>query len=219
MNSQAKIESTDNKFEKRIDFLIEYSDLINNDDILRIIAEKNSRIEGNKMTKKEYMENFTMEELVDRIVILDTFFKESNLFNSLMSKTEYPLEKSIKDNYESQIQQKEAKISRLEKEREELRNQRNEQMTIVNELKQKIKILEEQSKQDSSKTIADFIPSEPVCIAGMLINLQFECENNPLSKMVTKEETYMRRMFDVSELRQIAEHLLVYCNANGEESE
>lgn len=171
------------------------------------------------MTKQELMENYTVEQLADRIVILNEFFTRSNIFNSLHDSVQSPLEKSIEDNYKAQIQQKEAKISRLEKEREELRNQRNEQMTIVNELKQKVNTLEEQSKQDSSKTIADFLPSEPVCIAGMLINLQFECENNPLSKMVTKEETYMRKMFDVSELRQIAEHLLVYCNANGEESE
>lgn len=166
------------------------------------------------MTKRELMENYTQEQLADRIVILNEFFTRSNIFNSLQDSVQSPLEKSIEDNYKSKIQQKEAKISRLEKEREELRNQRNEQMTIVNELKQKIKTLEEQSVHDSSKTLADFLPAEPINVADILINSFF----NPRSVDENGTElVFYKRKFNISELRQIAEHLLVHCNANQED--
>lgn len=51
------------------------------------------------MTKQELMENYTMEQLADRIVILNEFFTRSNIFNSLQDSIQSPLEKSIEDNY------------------------------------------------------------------------------------------------------------------------
>lgn len=53
-------------------------------------------------------------------------------------------------------------------------------------------------------SISDFLPTEPIKVADMLI-----------SEFHTTD--YMG--FDISELRQIAEHLLVYCNHHGEVEE
>ena len=66
-----------------------------------------------------------------------------------------------------------------------------------------------------NKTIADFLPKEPIKVADMLISAEGECEPLPLPFGNGEvRDTY--KIFGVSELRQIAEHLLIYCNANGE---
>lgn len=72
---------------------------------------------------------------------------------------------------------------------------------------------------DRSKTVSDLLPTEPIKVADMLINAEGEYEQNPLAKAFcgTNKGTY--RIFDASELRQIAEHLIVYCNHNGEAEE
>lgn len=64
--------------------------------------------------------------------------------------------------------------------------------------------------------IADFFPTEPIKVAEMMITVKGECEPLHIGNDVFKD-TY--RIFDVSGLRQIAEHLLVYCNHNGEAEE
>lgn len=63
------------------------------------------------------------------------------------------------------------------------------------------KILSERIKGN----VTDFLPIEPIKVADMLIN-EFRKGDN---------YTYL----GISELRQIAEHLLVYCNHNGKVEE
>jgi len=58
-----------------------------------------------------------------------------------------------------------------------------------------------------------FLPTEPIAVADLLITASGECEPLVIGKSEYKD-TY--RIFDISELRQIAEHLLVYCNHNEE---
>lgn len=65
------------------------------------------------------------------------------------------------------------------------------------------KILRE--KLENNKTIADLLPEEPIKVADMLISAEI---NSGICSL-----------FDESELRQIAEHLIIYCNANMEEEE
>lgn len=74
------------------------------------------------------------------------------------------------------------------------------------------KILSDKAKEN----IADFLPTEPIKVADMLINAEGEYEHSPIAKALYKEDKGAYRIFDVLELRQIAEHLLVYCNNNGE---
>lgn len=77
------------------------------------------------------------------------------------------------------------------------------------------KILSDKAKGN----IANFLPTEPIKVADMLINAEGEYEQNPLAKAFCGTDKGTYRIFDISELRQIAEHLLVYCNHNGEAEE
>lgn len=77
------------------------------------------------------------------------------------------------------------------------------------------KILHERIKGN----VTDFLPTEPIKVAEMLINAEGEYEQNPIAKKICGTDKGTYRIFDVSELRQIAEHLLVYCNHNKEEQE
>lgn len=74
-------------------------------------------------------------------------------------------------------------------------------------------------KSAVGKTIADFLPTEPIKVASMMINAEGEYEHNSIAKALCKEDKGTYRIFDIGELRQIAEHLLVYCNHNGEAGE
>lgn len=77
------------------------------------------------------------------------------------------------------------------------------------------KILTDRAKGN----VSDFLPTEPIKVADMLINAEGEYERNPLEKSFCGTDKGTYRIFEVSELRQIAEHLLVYCNHNGEAEE
>lgn len=77
------------------------------------------------------------------------------------------------------------------------------------------KILSEKVKGN----ITDFLPEEPIKVVDMLINAEGEYEHNPVAKAFCGKDNGAYRIFDVSDLRQIAEHLLIYCNHNDEEPE
>ena len=66
---------------------------------------------------------------------------------------------------------------------------------------------------DNGKTIADFLSAEPIKVTDMLISASKKRTNC----MTGKE--YDKYIFEKWQLRQIAEHLLVYCNHNGEAEE
>lgn len=71
-------------------------------------------------------------------------------------------------------------------------------------------------------TIEDFLPEEPIKVADILINSTYTREKGDIEKIIHKafgndSDTVIENMYSVSELRQIAEHLLVYCNANQED--
>ncbi len=77
------------------------------------------------------------------------------------------------------------------------------------------KILSERAKGN----VRDFLPTEPIKVADMLINAEGEYEHNPIVKKICGTDKGTYRIFEISELRQIAEHLLIYCNHNKEEEE
>lgn len=66
---------------------------------------------------------------------------------------------------------------------------------------------------DKSKTISDFLPTEPIKVADLLIDASKKRTNC----MTGKE--YDKYIFEKWQLKQIAEHLLIYCNHNGEAEE
>lgn len=71
-------------------------------------------------------------------------------------------------------------------------------------------------------TIEDFLPAEPIKVADMLISATYTRNKGELEKSISKafgndSDTVIENIYSLSELRQIAEHLLVYCNANQED--
>lgn len=72
-----------------------------------------------------------------------------------------------------------------------------------------------------TEKVTDFLPTEPIKVADMLINATYTRKKGDMEKAIHKAfgnnaDTVTGNVYSVSELRQIAEHLLVYCNANGE---
>ena len=88
-----------------------------------------------------------------------------------------------------------------------------------NDYKTKAEFLEVDRMRVKQNEISDLLPTEPIKVADMLINTEGEYEHNPLAKALCGEDKGTYRIFDVPELRQIAEHLLVYCNHHGEVEE
>lgn len=87
----------------------------------------------------------------------------------------------------------ESKIRQLESENKELRQQLEEIDLVGN------------------------LPYEPIEVAQMLITATHTYKTNGLQKALGAGETSTYNIYDVSDLRQIAEHLLVYCNNKDKE--
>lgn len=74
-------------------------------------------------------------------------------------------------------------------------------------------------KAESYNTIADYLCDEPISVAQTLISAKRSYELSAEEKQRSGLEKGYYHIFDVSELKQIAEYLLVYCNHNKEEEE
>lgn len=74
-------------------------------------------------------------------------------------------------------------------------------------------------KAESYNTIAYYLCDEPISVAQTLISEKRGYELSEEEKQRSGLEKGYYHIFDISELRQIAEHLLVYCNHNGEVEE
>ncbi len=100
-------------------------------------------------------------------------------------------------------------------------------MTKVHELKDKISELESKlSDKENLLKIKNGLCGEselsgltPIEVAEKLINTEAEYETNSIQRAFGAGEKEKYNIFSVSELRQIAEHLLVYCNHNLEKQE
>lgn len=62
------------------------------------------------------------------------------------------------------------------------------------------------------------LPLEPIDVASMLINARVEYETSSLQRAFGAGEKALADKYSDDDLRQIAEHLLVYCNYNSEET-
>lgn len=74
-------------------------------------------------------------------------------------------------------------------------------------------------KAESYNEIADYLCDEPISVAQTLISAKRGYELSEEEKQRSELEKGYYHIFDISELRQISEHLLVYCNHNGEMEE
>lgn len=114
--------------------------------------------------------------------------------------------------YKSEVERRRNTINQIDDILEKLFGVRHDTVNKPDEFE---KILSDKAKG----SIANFLPTEPIKVADMLINSEAEYEHNPLVKSICGKDKGTYRIFEISELRQIAEHLLVYCNHNGEAEE
>lgn len=85
--------------------------------------------------------------------------------------------------------------------------------TIINDQKKQIGELEEKlsAKQETE------LPIMPIEVASMLINAIFEYQNSLLSMALGASETSFCDKYSKSDLKEIADHLMAYCNNLGED--
>lgn len=115
---------------------------------------------------------------------------------------------------------------------EELKSQLDRRQTIIAQIDEILEELfgvkhdavrfgefEQFLREKVIEKVSNFLPTEPIKVADMLINAEGEYEHNPLTNAFCGKDKGTYRIFDISELRQIAEHILVYCNHNGEVEE
>lgn len=149
------------------------------------------------MTKQELMENYTVEQLAEMVV------SKQNITDDMKSNIDF---------LNSSIERKERIINQIDDILEKIFGVRHDTVDKPDEFE---KILTDKAKGN----VTDFLPTEPIKVANMLINVEGEYEHNPIAKALYKENKGTYRIFDIGELRQIAEHLLVYCNHNVEAEE
>lgn len=165
------------------------------------------------MTKTELMETYTAEQLADMVLTNQTKIEE------------FLRQEKTSDNYTMFLQSKlgdmEYEINKRETAIEQIDRIICELFGIAHNGYEYSDDFKELLRENSAvgKTVVDFLPTEPIKVADMLINAEGEYEHNPLAKALCGEDKGTYRIFDVSELRQIAEHLLVYCNHHKEEEE
>lgn len=78
-----------------------------------------------------------------------------------------------------------------------------------NDYKSKSEFLEVEIMRVKKNEFSDFLQTEPIKVADMLINAN--------KRDLYENSAFYSKVFNASQLRQIAEHLFVYCNHNGEE--
>lgn len=191
-------------------------------------------------TKQELMETYTAEQLAEMVVnaniIIDGYRRSKNILKNERFNNEevafYETEAWTKYHENSKLQ------SEVEKYRKSFENANNELKDLKIKIEEEYKTLEievdriRKNERELSEENAELhcklqavnafqkgYPTEPIKVADMLINYEGEYEHNPIAKALYKEDKDTYHIFDISELRQIAEHLLVYCNHNGEVEE
>lgn len=173
------------------------------------------------MTKTELLSTYTAEQLAEMVVELKIQKTGDNYTMFLQSK--------LADT-EAEIEYREDKINKLvcevEKYRKAFDNAKKERDCQIAEYQKKIDELTSENAElhcelQAVNAFQEGYPTEPIKIADTLINATYTREKGDMEKVFHKafgndSDTVEEDVFDISELRQIAEHLLVYCNHNGE---
>lgn len=149
------------------------------------------------MTKTELMKTYTAEQLAEMVV------SKQNIIDDMKSNIDF---------LNNCLECGENTINQIDYILEKLFGVRHDTVDKPDEFE---KILHERIKGN----VTDFLPTEPIKVADILISAEGEYEHNPLEKAFCGTDKGTYSIFEISELRQIAEHLLVYCNHNKEEEE
>lgn len=175
-----------------------------------------------KEIKEKYAEN--LWEHCDSVKKED-YEKEINRLQSEVEKYRKAFEDAKKERdcwiaeYQNKIEELEHDLKTAGGKIQDLANENMKLQCERNDYKSKSEFLEVERMRVKKNEITDFLPTEPIKVADMLINAEGEYEYDPLVKEIYGNDKGTYRIFDISELRQIAEHLLVYCNHNGEAEE
>lgn len=102
-----------------------------------------------------------------------------------------------------------------EEKEEKYEKQIEDRKRQVEELKNHIDSLKAELAESQGKKTE--LPNEPIKVAEMLIDAQGTYETNIIQRKFGAKEIETYTMYSKSDLRQIAEHLLVYCNNAGDE--
>lgn len=162
------------------------------------------------MTKQELMENFTMEQLADMVVDLRKEHAKMLWEHcDCVSKEEF---EKLKEEFD----RKGRTINQIDDILENLFGVRHN-VGKPNEFEEILK-----EKIYGNIKLEDFLPEEPIKVADVLINANYKRDKGELEKKIDKafgndSDTVIENVYSVSELRQIAEHLLIYCNAHESE--
>lgn len=203
------------------------------------------------MTKQELMENYTTEQLADKIIALEITISDMKNTEKIIKQYNNKQRECEKSEKRTPFTDKEL-AEKWKKLAEELNDEGHKTIEENEKLKSELKHKENAIKQIDSiicelfgiahngdeytedfkellrnqsavgKTIVDFLPEEPIKVADMLISATYVRNKNELEKSIGKafgndSDTVTEDMYSVSELRQIAEHLLIYCNAHESE--
>lgn len=201
------------------------------------------------MTKTELMETYTAEQLAEMVIELQNiptagkiscensgngdlikvkcdkcgeeflaFLDEKYI---LCKKTEFFEIQDVNEQLNKDVDELQSEAEKYRKAFKEAKQERDCQIA---EYKKKIEKLTAENSElhcelQAVNAFQEGYPTEPIKVADMLINAEGEYEHNPITKALCGEDKGTYRIFNVSELRQIAEHLLVHCNHNGEMEE
>lgn len=173
------------------------------------------------MNKQELLENYTMEQLADMVVKLEKLVEagvaltnsKADEINCLKEKL-YHKENEI-DELKQKLERQETTTKYAEEYVNGLKSEVKRKETTINQIDDILNELfgvthDIVSKPDEFKEILKtkldnmtYFPEEPIKVADLIIS--------------GWESSWNYKHFSVSELRQIAEHLLVYCNVNESE--
>ena len=198
------------------------------------------------MNKSELLENYTAEQLAERYLnLLDRYNEREECYKKIINTlpeelkqgTEFHLEidrlqsevEKYQKAFEDAKKERECQIAEHQKKIDELEKQLYRSQTTITQIDEILENLfgvkhdaveygefEQFLRERVMEKASDFLPTEPIKVADMLIGAEGEYERHPIAKAVYGTDKGTYRIFGTSELRQIAEHLLVYCNANGE---
>lgn len=162
------------------------------------------------MTKTELLETYTAEQLAEMVLAnqakIEEFLRQEKTSNNYTMFLQSKL-----GDVEYEINKRETAIEQIDRIMCELFGIAHNGYEYSDDFKELLR-----EKSAVGKTINDFLPTEPIKVADMLINTKIEPTEIGADGM---KIVYKQRNFDIPELRQIAEHLLVYCNHNGDAEE
>ena len=95
-------------------------------------------------------------------------------------------------------------------ENKELRAEIEDKKCQIEEMRQHIECLKADLAEAQERKFE--LPIEPIKVASMLIDATETYETSSLAKRFGAGDTATYKLYSNADLRQIAEHLLVYCN-------